>query len=248
MVAGEGAGPGDLVTDSMAAAGMGDGEYELGGLPVTVVGPVCLSGGVLAGSVLTMEGAVRNLQAMTGADLATAVRAASANPARMCGVMPELALRAGNFANLNRYDADGRRVGATVRGREVPARVAGEGSSGVMADDWWADSAGAVAGVRAVRLSGVDLLGGGGVSGGHYAVWAAVSGVEGPVAARVFSGGADDSVVGDCVVDCVGGDEHADDYQRAGDCVCGRHGVSADCVRVSAGAGGGGAAVFAAVL
>lgn len=113
-----------LVTDSMAATGMPDGNYTLGGLPVTVVGAVCMSSGVLAGSVLTMEQAVANLRSIIGTDLATATRAASANPARMCGVLPQLALRAGNLANLNRFDAQGRRTAAYLCGREVPARAA----------------------------------------------------------------------------------------------------------------------------
>ena len=113
-----------LVTDSMAATGMPDGNYTLGGLPVTVVGPVCMSSGVLAGSVLTMEQAVTNLQQVAGTDLASATRAAAANPARMAGFLPELALHAGNLANLNRFDATGRRTAAYLRGKEIPARAA----------------------------------------------------------------------------------------------------------------------------
>ena len=113
-----------LVTDSMAATGMSDGNYTLGGLPVTVVGPVCTSSGVLAGSVLTMEQAVTNLRALTATDLSTATRAASANPARMSGFLPELALHAGNLASLNRFNAQGRRIATYVRGHEVLARAA----------------------------------------------------------------------------------------------------------------------------
>ncbi len=76
-----------LVTDSMAAAGMPDGDYVLGGVTVHVKGSVCTTdGGVLAGSVLTMDRAVANVRAQTGVDLARAVRLGSANPARMLGL------------------------------------------------------------------------------------------------------------------------------------------------------------------
>ena len=116
----KGAEHGILITDSMAAAGMPEGEYTLGGLPVTVAGGVCLSDGVLAGSVLTLDKAVANLQAMTGADLATAVRLASINPARMAGFEGIGEVRAGTFADLNRFDRDGTLLQTYVRGIPVP--------------------------------------------------------------------------------------------------------------------------------
>ena len=114
---------GILITDSMAAAGMPEGEYTLGGMPVTVAGGVCLSNGVLAGSVLTLDRAVANLRSMTGTDLATAVRLASANPARMAG-FPEIAqVRAGSFADLNRFDRKGNLCQTYVHGVSVPVHA-----------------------------------------------------------------------------------------------------------------------------
>ena len=51
-----------LVTDGLAAAGMGDGEWRMGSVDVTVRDGVArLADGTLAGSVLTMPAAVRNL-------------------------------------------------------------------------------------------------------------------------------------------------------------------------------------------
>jgi N-acetylglucosamine-6-phosphate deacetylase len=114
---------GILITDSMAAAGMPDGEYTLGGMPVTVAGGVCLSNGVLAGSVLTLDKAVANLQAMTSTDLATAVRLASANPARMAGFDSIGEVRIGSVADLTRFDRDGHLVQTYVRGIVVPNPV-----------------------------------------------------------------------------------------------------------------------------
>ncbi len=58
-----------LVTDGMAATGMPDGRYKLGDLDVDVSHGTCTSGGVLAGSVLTMDRAVANVQRFTGIHL-----------------------------------------------------------------------------------------------------------------------------------------------------------------------------------
>ena len=72
-----------LVTDAMAAAGLGGGRYRLGGREVTVEGMVArLADGTLAGSVLTMDAAVRNLVAL-GAPESAALLAAARAPARL---------------------------------------------------------------------------------------------------------------------------------------------------------------------
>ncbi|WP_067931725.1 N-acetylglucosamine-6-phosphate deacetylase [Alicyclobacillus kakegawensis] len=77
-----------LITDAMAAAGRPDGEYELGGLPVSVHdGRACLAGSdQLAGSTLTMDQAVRNMAVKVGVGLLDAVRMASTTPARQLGL------------------------------------------------------------------------------------------------------------------------------------------------------------------
>ncbi len=74
-----------LVTDAVAATGVGDGRYKLGIVDVEVKDGVARrSDGVLAGSVLTMLEAVRKLHSL-GASLADAIAAASAVPARVTG-------------------------------------------------------------------------------------------------------------------------------------------------------------------
>jgi N-acetylglucosamine-6-phosphate deacetylase len=74
-----------LVTDAIEGAMLDPGEYELGGRTVRLRdGMVRLPDGTLAGSVLTMDEAVRNLVA-SGADWADAVHAASTAPARLLG-------------------------------------------------------------------------------------------------------------------------------------------------------------------
>jgi N-acetylglucosamine-6-phosphate deacetylase len=100
-----------LVTDAMAAAGMGDGEYELGGQPVTVAGGVArLAGsgpdGAIAGSTLTMDAALRRAVA-TGLSLVDASRMASGTPAAAIGLGGTVgALRPGLRADLVELSAD----------------------------------------------------------------------------------------------------------------------------------------------
>jgi len=77
-----------LVTDAMSAAGMPDGEYELGGLPVHMTCGVARlkDTNSLAGSTLTMISAVQYLVREIGVSLEEASRMASANPARQLGI------------------------------------------------------------------------------------------------------------------------------------------------------------------
>lgn len=76
---------GILVTDSIAATGMPDGVYKLGTMNVTVANGRCMYEGRLAGSVLTLDRAVRNFVKFTQASYGVAARYASTNPAHMAG-------------------------------------------------------------------------------------------------------------------------------------------------------------------
>jgi len=72
-----------LVTDAMAATGLGDGHHRLGSRDVEVAGMTArLADGTLAGSVLTMDAAVRNLVTL-GASEVQALLAATRAPARL---------------------------------------------------------------------------------------------------------------------------------------------------------------------
>lgn len=93
-----------LVTDSMSATGMPDGDYMLGGFVATVANGRAMSNGALAGSVLTMDRAVANLQKLTGASLANAVQMASSNPASMLGESNDIV---GKPVSLGRFSASG---------------------------------------------------------------------------------------------------------------------------------------------
>ncbi len=80
-----------LVTDAMAAAGMPDGEYELGGLAVTVTeGTARLAAdGTIAGSTLTMAAALRRAVG-AGVSMVDVVTMASTTPARVLGLADEI--------------------------------------------------------------------------------------------------------------------------------------------------------------
>ena len=82
-----------LVTDATAATGMPDGKYRLGSLEVDVADGKCMSNGRLAGSVLTLDKAVRNVMKFANWDLQRAVRLATLNAARATG----LAAKAGTI-------------------------------------------------------------------------------------------------------------------------------------------------------
>jgi len=111
---------GILVTDAMSAAGMPDGEYQLGGFAVHVANARATARGVLAGSVLTLDRALTNFIAFTGASIAQGLRLLTANPARMTGLGHEAgALSSGMPANLVAVDESGKLVGSMVGGRPV---------------------------------------------------------------------------------------------------------------------------------
>ena len=115
-----------LVTDGISATGMPDGNYMLGELQVTVRDGRCfsardLAAGVetLAGSVLTMDRAVENVQRFTGVSVATAVRLASRNPARMLALDKLGLIAVGQPANFNAFAPDGTLLQTMLRGQVV---------------------------------------------------------------------------------------------------------------------------------
>jgi len=115
-----------LVSDSISATGMPNGNYMLGPLGVTVANGVAqlsddLAAGkqTLAGSVLTLDRAVANLQAFTTASLAEATRLASHNPATMLDLHTLTRLAPGAPANLNRFDANNHLTATYIRGQLI---------------------------------------------------------------------------------------------------------------------------------
>jgi N-acetylglucosamine-6-phosphate deacetylase len=89
-----------LVTDATAATGMPDGRYFLGLVEIEVKDGMCTHDGTLAGSVLTLDKAVRNVMSFADWNLQNAVRAASLNPARTAGAKNKGLLQPGADADL----------------------------------------------------------------------------------------------------------------------------------------------------
>ncbi len=108
-----------LVSDAMRAAGLGDGDSELGGQPVTVRGgKATLKDGTLAGSVLTLDVALRNLLAL-GYPLPLISRLLSGNPARSLGLSDRGRLTEGLRADLVVLGADMQVVQVYVGGAAI---------------------------------------------------------------------------------------------------------------------------------
>lgn len=109
-----------VITDAQPAAGLPEGAtFSFGGLTARVVGGVArLSDGTIAGSVVTMDQALRNLVEQVGVTLEDAVAMLTTNPARVAGVAARKGqLRPGYDADLVILDRD-LRVHATIcRGR-----------------------------------------------------------------------------------------------------------------------------------
>jgi N-acetylglucosamine-6-phosphate deacetylase len=81
-----------LITDAMAATGMGDGRYPLGPMTVDVEDGVArlTEGGSIAGSTLTMDVAFKRTVEQVGLSLVDTARMASLTPARALGLDHEI--------------------------------------------------------------------------------------------------------------------------------------------------------------
>ncbi len=109
-----------LVTDAISATGMGDGRFQLGGFEVEVKGDTCSYEGKLAGSVLTLDRAVRNVMEFASIGLWEAARLATLNPARTIGVSGRKgALVAGADADVVVLSPRGEVVKTIVRGQGI---------------------------------------------------------------------------------------------------------------------------------
>jgi N-acetylglucosamine-6-phosphate deacetylase len=113
---------GILVTDSMSAAGMPDGEYLLGGFAVQVANGRATARGKLAGSVLTLDRALANFMEYTGSPLDDALPLLTTNPAAMTGLEGSArTLAAGQPANLVAID-DSVQLRASIVNGKLTAR------------------------------------------------------------------------------------------------------------------------------
>ena len=107
-----------LITDSISATGMPDGRYQLGPIQVDVKEGKCTAGSTLAGSVLTLDRAVRNVTQFAHWRLQDAVRLATLNPARAVGLVGKHGVLAGGAdADFSVLSPAGEVRKTIVRGR-----------------------------------------------------------------------------------------------------------------------------------
>ena len=109
-----------LITDAMRAKHMPDGVSELGGQVVIVKnGEARLENGTLAGSVLKMNNAVKNVMKFLNLPLEEVVKLASQNPAKNLGVFDQMgSIKEGKRADFVILDKD-LNVVQTVRNGKV---------------------------------------------------------------------------------------------------------------------------------
>jgi N-acetylglucosamine-6-phosphate deacetylase len=109
-----------LISDAVAAAGKGDGDYEIWGETITVKdGRTNNARGAIAGSVITMLDAVHVMQSLGSSEVELAKMAAS-NPAQLLGVDHDCgAIAEGKRADLVALDSGGRVVLTIIGGALV---------------------------------------------------------------------------------------------------------------------------------
>jgi N-acetylglucosamine-6-phosphate deacetylase len=109
-----------LISDSVAPTGLGDGEFELWGEKISVEnGKTRNERGSIAGSVITMLEAVKNLRALGFSEVEIS-KMASANPAKLLLVEKDYGtIEVGKRADLVVFDEQGEIVRTFVGGKEI---------------------------------------------------------------------------------------------------------------------------------
>jgi N-acetylglucosamine-6-phosphate deacetylase len=109
-----------LISDAVAAAGMGDGDYQIWGETITVKsGRTSNAQGTIAGSVITMQDAA-DMMLSVGASQIDVARMAATNPARLLRIDQDCgAIEAGKLANLTVMDAERNVVLTVIEGEIV---------------------------------------------------------------------------------------------------------------------------------
>jgi N-acetylglucosamine-6-phosphate deacetylase len=109
-----------LISDALSATGMPDGRYRLGAFEFEVHDGRCTAHSTLAGSVLTLDNAVRNLMEFAHISLQQALPSATCNPARTVGLAKDRGLLvAGASADIVVLSPQQQVIRAFARGHEV---------------------------------------------------------------------------------------------------------------------------------
>lgn len=107
-----------LISDAISATGMPEGRYRLGSFEVDVRDGKCMANGKLAGSVLTLDRAVRNLAQFAEWALPLAVAAAGRNPAQVARIANKGVLAVGADADFIVLNAEGEVLRTFIGGVE----------------------------------------------------------------------------------------------------------------------------------
>ena len=114
-----------LISDSMRATGMPDGQYTLGGLDVNVVGnrATLVSDGALAGSVTNLMDCMRTAVMKMGIPFETAVACATMNPAKSLGVYEKYgSITAGKKADVVLLDENLQLIMVLKDGKKISCK------------------------------------------------------------------------------------------------------------------------------
>ena len=106
-----------LITDATPGTGMPPGRYRMGAFEFEVCDGKCLANGVLAGSLLTLDQAVRNAITYAGWSLQQALRAATLNPAQILNLADTGSLKPGARADLLVLSSSGEVRQTVIAGR-----------------------------------------------------------------------------------------------------------------------------------
>src|SRR6266699_1026220 len=109
----------DIIADATAATGTPEGRYRLGSCEVEVKDGRSLIDGKLAGSILTMDRALRNVMQYAHWDLQKALRLATVNPARVAGLNNHGVVKEGAPADLVVLGPKGEVKKTIVRGEGI---------------------------------------------------------------------------------------------------------------------------------
>lgn len=110
-----------LISDSMMATGLTDGDYSLGGQAVKVVGQLAtLADGTIAGSATNLMGCIRSAVKNMNIPLGSAVKAAAVNSAKSIGIYDKYgSITPGKVANMVLLDKDLNIVKIIFKGKEI---------------------------------------------------------------------------------------------------------------------------------
>jgi N-acetylglucosamine-6-phosphate deacetylase len=110
-----------LVSDAISATGLPDGEYDLGGLEIVVEdGISALRSGILAGSTLTLENAIKNMVEQIKIPISDVIKMVTLNPAKVLNLQNKGEIKPGRDADITIMDRNFKVQSVMIRGEVFP--------------------------------------------------------------------------------------------------------------------------------